>query len=114
MLMDLKSFDSESGTLIKSFLNQLTKPICLVAHNGLRFDFKILKRQLEEVVSFKRLKIIRKSHNYFVATVRFLFFFLEYFVGQRHCLCRFIEVLQRIGCRTSSALVKSNIQKTLR
>lgn len=52
MLDDVKTFDFDTGNLIKCFLHRLNKPICLVAHNGFRFDYPILKRQLSENVSW--------------------------------------------------------------
>jgi len=49
MLEDLHKFDDNSAILLNSFLNHLNKPICLVAHNGFRFDFPILRRHLSEI-----------------------------------------------------------------
>lgn len=63
MLADLKPFDVDTGNLIKSFLNQLKKPLCLVAHNGLRFDFPILRRHLSEIVSFVWLSDLSECVN---------------------------------------------------
>ncbi|XP_058054281.1 uncharacterized protein LOC131205967 [Anopheles bellator] len=39
-------FDSGAGEMVKLFLERLQKPICFVAHNGYRFDFILLKKQL--------------------------------------------------------------------
>uniref|UniRef100_A0A182Y2E6 Exonuclease domain-containing protein n=1 Tax=Anopheles stephensi TaxID=30069 RepID=A0A182Y2E6_ANOST len=39
-------FDANAGEMVKLFLERLQKPICLVAHNGNRFDFILLKQQL--------------------------------------------------------------------
>ncbi|XP_052873043.1 uncharacterized protein LOC128278364 isoform X2 [Anopheles cruzii] len=39
-------FDSSAGEMVKIFLKRLQKPICFVAHNGYRFDFILLKKQL--------------------------------------------------------------------
>lgn len=47
-----KSFSTETGELIKSFMNRLQAPICLVAHNGNKFDYPILRKQLDEVVNW--------------------------------------------------------------
>lgn len=41
------TFDLTSFEIINGFLNTLTKPVCLVSHNGRNFDFPILRRQLE-------------------------------------------------------------------
>lgn len=46
-----KKFTTETGNLIRAFLNQLQAPVCLVAHNGFMFDFPILRKQLYEVVN---------------------------------------------------------------
>ncbi|VDQ14322.1 unnamed protein product [Trichobilharzia regenti] len=35
--------------LIQLFLNRLDSPVCLIAHNGLRFDFPLLKAQIMSV-----------------------------------------------------------------
>lgn len=43
---DYTTFNIEAFNLINSFFNNLTKPICLIAHNGHRFDFPILKKYL--------------------------------------------------------------------
>lgn len=40
-------FDITIFDIINNFLNTLTKPVCLVTHNGFNFDFPILKRQLD-------------------------------------------------------------------
>ncbi|XP_063629135.1 three-prime repair exonuclease 1 [Cydia splendana] len=40
-------FDITIFDMINKFLNTLTKPVCLVTHNGRNFDFPILKRQLD-------------------------------------------------------------------
>lgn len=42
-------FNLEVYELIESFLNILPKPICLIAQNGMHFDFPILKYQLQKL-----------------------------------------------------------------
>uniref|UniRef100_A0A182Q4Y8 Exonuclease domain-containing protein n=1 Tax=Anopheles farauti TaxID=69004 RepID=A0A182Q4Y8_9DIPT len=42
-------FDSTAGELVKLFLDRLQKPICLIAHNGNRFDFILLKQQMLQI-----------------------------------------------------------------
>lgn len=44
-----KDFDSNAVDLIQMFLKRLDTPVCLVAHNGLRFDFPLLKAQIISV-----------------------------------------------------------------
>ncbi|XP_013144787.1 PREDICTED: uncharacterized protein LOC106108232 [Papilio polytes] len=47
-------FDMNAFTTINSFLNILTKPVCLIAQNGHNFDFPIIKNHLEKLsVQFK-------------------------------------------------------------
>lgn len=43
MLEHEKKFDISTIHLINSFLDHLQKPIVIIAHNGSRFDFKVLK-----------------------------------------------------------------------
>lgn len=42
-------FDEGTAKLIELFLRRLQAPTCLVAHNGNRFDFVLLKTQLESL-----------------------------------------------------------------
>lgn len=42
-------FDIKVFTIINNFLSVLTKPVCLIAQNGLNFDYPILKNQLEKL-----------------------------------------------------------------
>ncbi|XP_058119707.1 uncharacterized protein LOC131281181 [Anopheles ziemanni] len=39
-------FDGGAGEMVKLFLDRLQKPACLVAHNGNRFDFILLKQHM--------------------------------------------------------------------
>ena len=43
------TFDRGTGELLNSFLAHLTTPLCLVAHNGNKYDFPLLKAELEKV-----------------------------------------------------------------
>ncbi|CAH2097956.1 unnamed protein product [Euphydryas editha] len=42
-------FDMQTFTMLNTFLNVLEKPVCLVAYNGHRFDFPILKNHLKKL-----------------------------------------------------------------
>ncbi len=42
-------FNDDIFNIISSFLNRLRGPICLIAHNGLKFDFPILKSEIERL-----------------------------------------------------------------
>jgi len=46
-LYQQKDFDSEVGDLVLLFLRRLESPVCLVAHNGSRFDFPLLAAELQ-------------------------------------------------------------------
>lgn len=41
-----KPFDANIVDLIRIFLDRLPKPVCIVAHNGNRFDFPIFRKAL--------------------------------------------------------------------
>lgn len=49
LLEDESKFDENTAQLIVLFLRRLQAPTCLVAHNGNRFDFVILKKELESL-----------------------------------------------------------------
>ncbi|XP_059061281.1 three prime repair exonuclease 2-like [Achroia grisella] len=49
LLEPLPPFNIEVYELIDSFLKILVKPICLIAQNGMHFDFPILRYQLEKL-----------------------------------------------------------------
>uniref|UniRef100_A0A182JHX3 Uncharacterized protein n=1 Tax=Anopheles atroparvus TaxID=41427 RepID=A0A182JHX3_ANOAO len=39
-------FDGSAAEMVKLFLDRLQKPVCLVAHNGSKFDFILLKQHM--------------------------------------------------------------------
>lgn len=45
-LENKKSFDTEFGEMVRSFILRQPQPVCLIAHNGDNFDFKILVSRL--------------------------------------------------------------------
>ena len=47
--MHQKDFDYGLVNLLSEFLERLPAPICLVAHNGLRFDFPLLQAELVSI-----------------------------------------------------------------
>lgn len=49
LLEQENKFTNNTAETIFSFLKNLQQPCCLVAHNGLRFDFPILKKELVNV-----------------------------------------------------------------
>ncbi|XP_072945827.1 three-prime repair exonuclease 1 [Epargyreus clarus] len=53
-LLEFESpFNKEAFNTINGFLNLLSKPVCLVAQNGLKFDFPILRNHINSLgVSF--------------------------------------------------------------
>ena len=66
-----KVFDIELGKIVQSFIMRQAQPVCLVAHNGDSFDFKILVSELEavgitlpeSVQASDSLKAFRKQHK---------------------------------------------------
>lgn len=40
-------FDQNVMTLLESFMGHLQQPICLIAHNGTKFDFPLIKKQYD-------------------------------------------------------------------
>lgn len=76
MLDKTKKLDENTVNLINCFFNQLNAPVCLVAHNGDRFDYPLLKRQLKKLVMIcsEFFKVILFSN-------RFLITFTECFIA---------------------------------
>ena len=70
-LENRKVFDIELGKIVRSFIMRQAQPVCLVAHNGDSFDFKILVSGLEavgitlseSVQASDSLKAFRKQHK---------------------------------------------------
>ncbi|XP_038111103.1 three prime repair exonuclease 2-like [Culex quinquefasciatus] len=58
-------FDYETAQSILLFLKRLQPPLCLVAHNGIRFDFGLLKNKL------KVLEIMLPVETYCIDTLTF-------------------------------------------
>lgn len=44
-----RKFDKNAMKLIECFIFQLQKPVCLIAHNGNKFDFPLIKKQCESL-----------------------------------------------------------------
>lgn len=51
MLERFNKMDANTIEMISTFLKQMPEPVCLIAHNGNDFDFKLLKRTLKENVN---------------------------------------------------------------
>lgn len=49
MLENQKEFDDSVPKLLEYFFRRLEKPICLLAHNGNRFDFPVLQAELKRL-----------------------------------------------------------------
>lgn len=47
MLENENKFDENFVKLLNHYLLHLPQPVCLVAHNGDRFDFPIIQKQLK-------------------------------------------------------------------
>lgn len=77
MLEHEREFDEKTAQLIVLFLERLQHPTCLVAHNGNRFDFIILKKELDalntripdgiycvdSIPLFKHIEKIKEQHE---------------------------------------------------
>ncbi|XP_072397095.1 uncharacterized protein [Diabrotica undecimpunctata] len=48
LLENTKVFSQETVSSINHFLNHNPQPVCLVAHNGLNFDYPLLKREVDK------------------------------------------------------------------
>lgn len=49
MLKHERPFDKSTADLLISFLQRLQQPVCLVAHNGLGFDFPVLRYVMKKL-----------------------------------------------------------------
>lgn len=56
MLENESPFDKNTAECLNNFLNRLEHPICLVAHNGLDFDFPILR------YVYERIEMVNNMH----------------------------------------------------
>lgn len=83
MLENTKKFNVNTANLINSFLNQLNKPVCLVAHNGNKFDYPLLKTQLKKLVNmadFERKSLKLNQMECFVAYIFLIILKLLYLI----------------------------------
>lgn len=60
-------FNDDTANTVLSFLNRLKKPICLIAHNGDKFDFPLLKSEIERLG-----KVCNIKYLVFFSTLTFL------------------------------------------
>ncbi|XP_050295254.1 uncharacterized protein LOC126735342 [Anthonomus grandis grandis] len=71
ILEHMAPFSSETVQMINGFLNHCPKPICFVAHNGNRFDYPILQRELhltgakllDDILCIDSLEAFRELYN---------------------------------------------------
>jgi len=42
-------FDKNVAEVITGFLRHLQQPVCLIAHNGTKFDFPLLQKELQSI-----------------------------------------------------------------
>lgn len=81
-----KPFQANTTQLLNHFLQQLQSPVCLVAHNGLNFDFPLLQKQLGLLVT------AHYSHS--LCTEIYLLFSLERNLGPWLTVRRLIGHIQ--------------------
>lgn len=71
LLQNDNHFNENTCDLLVQFLSQLQQPVCLIAHNGTKFDYPILKAHLENlnkclsdtIVCCDSLNIFRKTNK---------------------------------------------------
>ena len=51
------------GAAVAAFLTLLARPVCLVAHNGFRFDYPLLKRELQNVRYWYRYLFVLENFS---------------------------------------------------
>ncbi|KAK6626954.1 hypothetical protein RUM44_009431 [Polyplax serrata] len=49
MLMNIKPFTATDAEMLNHFIDRLPSPVCIVAHNGYKFDFPILQKHLHQL-----------------------------------------------------------------
>ena len=75
-------FDTNTVKMIDGFLRRLPAPVCFVSHNGNRFDYPLLKAEMEKCVgklennvlcadSYIAIRSILKSRNNILSTTSF-------------------------------------------
>ena len=64
LLANQSTFQASSGRMIQQFLDTLPKPLCLIAHNGSRFDFPLLQAELHR--AGVKLEIDGSESNVFI------------------------------------------------
>ena len=71
-LKNQSKFDDDVFNAIYSFLNRLEKPICLIAHNGINFDFPIL---VSEVAKLGKVILLQLSSLFVIRVVYNMMYF---------------------------------------
>lgn len=74
MLENCKKMDTHAIQMMNGFFDQLTGPICLVAHNGNEFDYPILKEHLNQLVRRSNLYISLNFHRLLTVVMNFYIF----------------------------------------
>lgn len=60
MLENCSEFTIKTANMINAFLDTLEQPICLVAHNGKRFDYPILRKHFRSLV-LNEFRVIKRA-----------------------------------------------------
>lgn len=64
LLEEIPIFDKDACGLLQAFLSRMPSPMCLIAHNGMKFDFPLLKAELasrNEVIVFIQSCLLRET-----------------------------------------------------
>lgn len=46
LLEEIPTFNNEACEMVISFMQRMPSPLCVIAHNGMKFDFQLLKSEL--------------------------------------------------------------------
>lgn len=122
------TFNENAVNAIKNFLSLLREPVCLVAHNGNRFDFPILRAEIhktgnelsEDILCVDSLLAFRQLHQQEVQDInktiqtqeaREAELPIEFQDGFDELLCSIAEDVERSSTSTSTKLTVAEIQK---
>lgn len=111
MLEHMNKCDDKTFDMINGFLEQLVGPVCLIAHNGNNFDFKLLKRSLNRHVSACTIKILSSHHRNLFAyrTNEILNNLQEKSLRSDLLYADSLEIFKQIEDDTSTGVLEANL-----
>jgi hypothetical protein len=108
MLEKEQPFDKGLAALLSSFFARLQEPICLLAHNGTRFDFPIFAR---EMGAFKEV-----NNTYIISVNYLIIFYFQLFPYNLLCcdsLVAFRELLGNTPIQTRTYVQQTGVKRRL-